>query len=112
MSANRPPSGPRNPQDRGIRKELPLGSASSRLTPKPITGGMGCGKLTSRQLECLRLVATGKSDREISSILGIKEDTVHKHVEAAKQRFMVATRIELVVRALLHGELVLRDLAS
>lgn len=68
--------------------------------------------LTSRQRDCLVLVARGKSDREIGAELGISDQTVHKHIEAAKKRFDVQTRIQLVVRALWEKRLDLAQIAS
>ena len=41
-------------------------------------------RLTGRQLQCLLFVAKGRSDRQIGKALRISEQTVHKHVEAAK----------------------------
>jgi DNA-binding CsgD family transcriptional regulator len=61
--------------------------------------------MTSRQFECLVLVAQGKTDREAADVLGISQQTVHKHIEAAKKRFRVHTRIQLVVRALWENRL-------
>jgi DNA-binding CsgD family transcriptional regulator len=65
--------------------------------------------VTPRQRECIVLVARGKSDRQISDILGISPETVHRHVEAAKKRFAVATRVELVVLALLNSQITFAD---
>ncbi len=56
--------------------------------------------LTSRQRDCLILVARGKNDRQIAEVLGISGQTVHKHIEAAKKRYGVSTRIQLVIHAL------------
>ena len=67
--------------------------------------------LTQRQLDCLSLIARGKSDWETAQILGISETTVHQHVEAAKARYGVSTRIQLVVRALLDNTLSVADVA-
>jgi len=52
-----------------------------------------------RQLDCIQWVAEGKSDWEISKILGISEATVHNHVERAKRNLGVHTRIQAVVEA-------------
>jgi len=59
--------------------------------------------LTARQLDCLHLVARGKTDSEIAVLLGISRETAQEHVEAAKTRLWVATRTQLVARALFHG---------
>jgi DNA-binding NarL/FixJ family response regulator len=52
-------------------------------------------------------VAKGRSDRQIGKALRISEQTVHKHVEAAKKRYRVRTRIQLVVRALVMRQITL-----
>jgi DNA-binding CsgD family transcriptional regulator len=62
-------------------------------------------KLTARQRDCLVLVARGRTDRQVGEVLGISQQTVHKHVEAAKKRFGARTRIQLVVLALSAGQL-------
>ncbi|MCI4664688.1 MAG: LuxR family transcriptional regulator [Neomegalonema sp.] len=67
-------------------------------------------KLTGRQLEVLRLLGQGKTDWEIATILGISASTVRKHVEAAKRHYDVASRTQLVVRALIKTDLSFRDL--
>lgn len=55
--------------------------------------------VSKRQLDCIQWVAEGKSDWEISRILGISESTVHNHIEAAKKGFAVNTRVQAVVEA-------------
>ena len=52
----------------------------------------------------------GKSDWEIGKLLGISESTVHKHIEDAKRRFGVSTRIQLVVRSLADARLNFSDI--
>ena len=66
-------------------------------------------KLTSRQLECLTLIARGKTDGEIATILGVKESTVRDYVEEACARYDVRRRVQLVVRTIHDGQLTLRD---
>ncbi len=68
--------------------------------------------LTHRQRQCLVLVAQGKSDRQIGQLLGISDETAHKHVEAAKKRFAVVTRIELVVLALMDRQIAFADVVG
>lgn len=55
--------------------------------------------VSPRQLDCIQWVAEGKSDWEISKILGISESTVHNHVERAKRTLGVNTRVQAVVEA-------------
>jgi LuxR family quorum-sensing system transcriptional regulator CciR len=66
-------------------------------------------QLTPRQRDCVVLVAQGKSDWEIGKLLGISDSTVHKHIEDAKRRFCVSTRIQLVVRSLFDARLSFDD---
>ena len=77
-------------------------AAEALLKAEPATLGP---QLTPRQRDCVALVAQGKSDWEIGRMLGISESTVHKHIEDAKRRFGVSTRIQLVVRSLADAKL-------
>jgi LuxR family quorum-sensing system transcriptional regulator CciR len=61
--------------------------------------------LTERQLDCITLVALGKTDWEIGRILGISEATAHEHVESARKRYGVNKRTQLVIRALFDGQI-------
>jgi len=65
--------------------------------------------LTTRQLECVVLVARGKSDREIAGILGLQEQTVTQHLNDARRRCGVSRRAELPIHALYHGHLTFSD---
>jgi len=65
--------------------------------------------LSPRQMECLVLVARGKSDWEAGQILGLSEQTVHRHVEAIRQKLGVRRRTQLVVKALHCGLISYRD---
>lgn len=57
------------------------------------------GALSLRERQCLELVAQGKSNWVIGQILRISEHTVHRHIESAKQRLGVATRVQAVIEA-------------
>jgi LuxR family quorum sensing-dependent transcriptional regulator len=57
-------------------------------------------KLSNREHDCLAFVAEGKSDWEISVILGLSQATVHQHVENAKRKLGVRTRPHAVARHL------------
>lgn len=61
--------------------------------------------LSPRQIDCIALVAQGKSDWEIAQILGLSRDTVHEYVEAARRRYGVRRRTQLVLRAVRDGHL-------
>ena len=59
--------------------------------------------LTPRERECLEWAAAGKSDWEIGEILTISSRTAGSHIERAKQKLGVSTRIQAVVIALQNG---------
>lgn len=70
----------------------------------------GLPKLTDRQLECILWVARGKSDWEISRILGIQHETVVRHLKQARERYGVAKRTLLTVHALFDGSISFADI--
>ena len=57
-------------------------------------------RLSRRELQCLRLLAAGKSDWEISVILGISSETARQYVKHARAVYDVVTRTQLVVHGL------------
>ncbi len=67
------------------------------------------GKLSRRERECLELAAQGKTDWAIGRILGLSEATVHTHIERAKLRLRVATRVQAVVQALFERQISFGD---
>jgi DNA-binding CsgD family transcriptional regulator len=50
--------------------------------------------LTAREIECLHWCARGKTNHEIAGILAISRHTVNTHVESAKRKLGVATRVQ------------------
>jgi LuxR family quorum-sensing system transcriptional regulator CciR len=56
--------------------------------------------LNRRELECLHLLAAGKTDWEIAHILGISVETAHQYVKRARAAYDVASRTQLVVHGL------------
>lgn len=59
--------------------------------------------LSKREIECVRLVALGKSDWEIGVILGISPDTASQYVKRARAAYDVVSRTQLAVAALRDG---------
>jgi LuxR family quorum sensing-dependent transcriptional regulator len=55
-------------------------------------------KLTDRERDALGWVAEGKSDWEISVILGVSETTVRFHVDNARKKLGAVTRAQAVAR--------------
>ncbi len=68
--------------------------------------------LTPRQLDCIVLYARGKSDASMGQLLGISPKTCNEHIEIAKRRYGVATRQQLLARALWNGQLSFADILS
>jgi len=60
--------------------------------------------LSEREFECMKWVSGGKTDWEIGQILSISNKTVNYHVENAKRKMKVPTRVQAVVAALLAGQ--------
>lgn len=90
--------------DAGIR----LSEAIDRETT-PHTGRAVVVELSNRERQCLELVAQGKSDWVAGKLLGISERTVHNHIERAKRRLGVTTRVQAIVHALATGQISFGD---
>jgi DNA-binding CsgD family transcriptional regulator len=58
------------------------------------------GLLSPREIECLRWAAAGKTDVEIGRILSISPRTTRFHIENAKKKLGVSTRVQAVTEAL------------
>ena len=56
--------------------------------------------LSVRETQCLRYVAIGHEDAEISRILGISARTVRFHVDSAKTKLGVGSRVQAVAKAM------------
>ncbi|HEY6922319.1 MAG TPA: response regulator transcription factor [Steroidobacteraceae bacterium] len=56
--------------------------------------------LTERELEILRLMASGIGNREIAAALGLREGTVKNHVSSIFSKLGVTDRTKAVLRAL------------
>ena len=62
-----------------------------------------CYDFTSREIECLKWVAAGKSDAAIATVLELSPKTVNYHIEGAKRRINAATRTHAVASAIRLG---------
>ena len=65
--------------------------------------------LTARELEVLKLVAKGMSNREIADELFISENTVKNHVRNILEKLHLHSRMEAVMYALREKLLDLRE---
>lgn len=66
--------------------------------------------LTAGQRDCVLWAARGKTDWEISVILGISHETVIQHLKHARERYGVQKRAMLAVRALFDGSISFSEL--
>jgi LuxR family quorum sensing-dependent transcriptional regulator len=60
-------------------------------------------ELTRREIECLQWAALGKSEWEMSQILGISEHTSEKHLLSAKNKLGAVNRVQAVAEAIRRG---------
>jgi DNA-binding CsgD family transcriptional regulator len=65
--------------------------------------------LSERERQCLELAAQGKDDWAIGLLLRISERTAHNHIERAKRRLGVCTRVQVIVQALSEGQIAFGD---
>jgi DNA-binding NarL/FixJ family response regulator len=71
-----------------------LGKAKKRLRP---------AELTERECEVLRLVATGKTNREIADVLVISKHTVGRHLQNIFLKLDLSSRAAATAYAYEHG---------
>jgi DNA-binding NarL/FixJ family response regulator len=77
-------------------------AAVAMLTgPAPATDAMAV--LTERELEVLRLIAAGRSNREIARELVVAEKTVKTHVSNVLMKLGVQDRTQAALYAVRHG---------
>jgi ATP/maltotriose-dependent transcriptional regulator MalT len=76
-----------------------LARVEARLSPRPPSRPSG---LTEREVEVLRLVARGCTNREIAEVLVLSEHTVRRHMQNVFGRLGVSSRAAAVAFALQH----------
>jgi LuxR family maltose regulon positive regulatory protein len=79
-----------------------LAAPAERATGTPSTASPGQSllePLTERELEVLRLVATGASNREIADAAFISVDTVKKHLKNIFGKLQASSRTQAAARA-------------
>lgn len=76
-----------------------------RLAAEPArrSGEPATPALTPRETEVLRMVAKGRSAKQIASRLQLSHRTVENHVQATLRKLQLGNRVELARYALEHG---------
>jgi DNA-binding NarL/FixJ family response regulator len=74
-----------------------------RLSKAPSEHGAGSGSLSERELEVLKLVASGASNREIAKKLYITEGTVKNHISNVLRKLGFRDRTQAALYAQEHG---------
>lgn len=64
---------------------------------------MGSQELSDRELEVLRLIAKGRSNQQISTVLNIAESTVRFHINNIFDKLNVSDRTQAVIIAVNRG---------
>ena len=78
-------------------------SAAARRQAEANGSDGGTAGLTRRERDVLRLVATGRTDREIAADLAIKPRTVEWHVANLLRKLKVGSRTAAAAHAIRHG---------
>jgi two-component system NarL family response regulator len=68
-----------------------------------LAGRVGASDLTGRELEVLKQIVGGKSNKEIGSTLGISEATVKSHINNILSKLDAADRTQAATKALRRG---------
>jgi DNA-binding CsgD family transcriptional regulator/tetratricopeptide (TPR) repeat protein len=89
-------------QGRDLASELDMRPLLGRIDGILVRPGSLVG-LTDRQVEVLRLVARGLTNREIGEALFISQGTVARHMHNILDRTGMANRAELTAYAIRHG---------
>jgi len=84
--------------DPAPRRPTRAGAAARRLARE-----IRPARLTRREVECLGWAAQGKSEWEISQILGISEHTAEKHLINARVKLGAVNRVHAVATAIRRG---------
>jgi DNA-binding NarL/FixJ family response regulator len=74
-----------------------------RLASAPAAKGTGAPRLTERETQVLRMVATGQSYKQIATRLTLSHRTVQNHVQNTLGKLHLHNRTELVRYAIEHG---------
>jgi DNA-binding CsgD family transcriptional regulator len=78
-------------------------AASAAVVPLQPVAPVAHGSLTPREVEVLRLIAAGRSDREIAAALGLSYRTVTNHVASILTKLDAPSRSAAAAQAVRRG---------
>ncbi|MEZ0243737.1 MAG: LuxR family transcriptional regulator [Sphingomonas sp.] len=87
-----------------------LAFEAARRIVQPRRAPQPTAPMTDRQRDCVLWAARGKTDWEISRILGVSHETVIQHLKHARERYGVQKRAHLAVMALFDGTICFSDI--
>ncbi len=92
-----------------------IGGFAFQKARRIVNGGrlrqVRAARLRPRWRECVVLAGQGKSNTDIATILGLTPSTVKTYIEAACRSYGVANRTQLVLAAVLDGEVGIYEIA-
>lgn len=92
-----------------------VGSFAFQAARRIVNGGrlrsVRAARLQPRQRDCVILAGLGNSNTDIAGILGLSPATVKSYIEAACGRYAVHNRTQLVIAAVLDGEVGIHEIA-
>jgi DNA-binding NarL/FixJ family response regulator len=80
-----------------------LAADAEQAAAGPMPVGPGADRLTPREVEVLRLIAAGLSNKEIAARLSVSVATVKTHLEHILQKMQVSDRTQAAVQAVTRG---------
>ena len=88
---------------RQLEKDRPVPQAGKELAARPNASCKNPAGLTAREVEVLRLVAQGLSDRVVAEMLGVSPRTINAHLTSIYSKFAVSSRAAATRFAIEHG---------
>ncbi len=85
-------------------------AVASTVLQEMARGGLQGGELTEREIEVLRQLAHGRTNREIAEAFFISEETVKTHIGNILSKLHLAHRTQVVIYALKQGLISLDEL--
>lgn len=80
---------------------------AARLSAQEEFAAVALGELSTREVEILRHVSEGMSNKQISHMLRISESTVRNHLSRTFNKLHAANRTDAVIIAMRIGQLIL-----